>query len=159
MKKILLPLLGTAIFIIVLGFLTKNSLIKTPQGIQTQTPTKSIKVGDKTVAVEVADTDAKRQKGLGGKLILPENQGMLFVFDQKQGYHSFWMKDMQIPIDIIWISGNKIVQIDKNAKPEPGVSDKDLKRYMSQNPVDYVLEVNTGWSDRNNIKVGDTIAL
>jgi len=157
MKKILIPLLGTAIFIIAVGLLTKGNLVKDIQNTKTQTNTKTIKVADKLLSVEVADTDSERQKGLGGKLILGQDQGMLFVFDQAQAYHSFWMKDMKFAIDIIWISNNKIVQIDKDAKAEPGVSDQNLKRYISKVPVDLVLEVNSGFCDKNSIKVGDTI--
>ncbi len=52
---------------------------------------------------EVVTTQAAQAQGLGGRSDVPENYGMLFVFptDQRVG---FWMKDMQVPIDIIWLS-------------------------------------------------------
>ena len=159
MKKIFLPIIGTAIFIIAVGFLMKSSLVKPSQSTQAQTGTKTIKVGPKILSVEVADTEAKRQKGLGSKTSLRQDDGMLFVFDQRQTRHTFWMKDMQFDLDIIWISNGKIVQIDKDVKTEPGVADYNLRRYSSQVPVDYVLEVSAGFSDKNSIKVGDIIVL
>ncbi len=159
MKKVFLPIIGTAIFIIAVGLLMKSSIVKPPSNIQTQVGTKTITVGAKTLSVEVADTESEKQKGLGGKSNLPQDSGMLFVFASKQARHTFWMKDMQFAIDIIWISNGKVVQIDKDAKTEPGVADQNLRRYSSQVSVDYILEVNAGFSDRNNIKVGDATTL
>jgi len=67
---------------------------------------------------------------------------------------------MKIAIDIIWLKNGKIIQIDKNvAPPTAGTSDKNLKLYSPKTAVDYVLEVNFGYSDLNNIKVGDTVLI
>lgn len=75
---------------------------------QTMLPTKTITIGDTTVVAEVATTPEEQQQGLSGRTTLAEGRGMLFVFAEPQVLR-FWMKDMQFPIDIIWISGDGIV--------------------------------------------------
>ena len=85
---------------------------------------------------------------------------MLFVFDNKQITPVFWMKDMQIPLDIIWIGSGKIVKIDENVPaPVAGTPDTKLTNYSSGSPIDYVLEVNSGFSGKNKIKAGDSVDL
>jgi uncharacterized membrane protein (UPF0127 family) len=70
------------------------------------------------------------------------------------------MKEMLIPIDIIWINDDKIVKIDKNAPiPSPGTSDYNLTKYTFNKPVDYILEVPGGYSDASGFKVGSLIDL
>src|SRR5438094_9545272 len=59
-----------------------------------------------TVYVEVARTDAEREKGLGGHAPLGQYDGMLFIFDQPAPY-AFWMKGMTFPLDMLWIDGGK----------------------------------------------------
>jgi hypothetical protein len=67
--------------------------------------------------VEIADTPEKRRAGLMHRVSLPENQGMLFVFE-KPGIYGFWMKNTLIPLDIIWLDENfKVVYIKENVQP------------------------------------------
>jgi uncharacterized protein len=82
---------------------------------------------------------------------------MLFVFD-KADYYSFWMKNMKFPIDIIFIRGDKIVSISKNAVA-PKSADASLPIYKPEAPVDKVLEINSGLSDKHNIKKGDKVEI
>ena len=85
---------------------------------------------------------------------------MLFVINNNKVTPTFWMKDMRIAIDIIWIKNSKIIQIDKNVDPPaPNTPDNKLKLYSPKSAVDYVLEVNSGYSDLHNIKVGDAIII
>jgi uncharacterized membrane protein (UPF0127 family) len=162
-KNIILPLLGTIVFIIALGLYTQKKGINMPITVKTPTPTKKaeskeIAIAGKRIFVTVVQTESERKKGLAGKLSLAQNEGMLFVFDQKNVYPSFWMKDTLIPLDIIWIKGNKITKIEKNVQPPaPGTLDSQLKLYYPDKPIDYVLEVNAGFSDLNNVKVGDSV--
>ena len=155
-KQLFLPLVGVAAFIILVGLLVKN-----PQkfGFIQATPTpslKEIKVGGKAIKVTLANEPEERAKGLSSVSSLPEDQGMLFVFETKDTYPSFWMKGMIMPIDIIWVNDGKIVKIDKNIAPPPtGTVDKDLKLFRPDKPIDYVLEVTGGFSDKNNLKTGD----
>ena len=78
---------------------------------------------------------------------------MLFVFPRKQ-IRSFWMKDMNFPLDIIWISDNKIIKIDKDLQPE---GENPKNKYQTIQRVDKVLEVNSGFTDKYKIKAGDEV--
>lgn len=114
--------------------------------------TPRVELSDKSFTVAVADEPKEQEKGLSGKNNLPKNRGMLFVFG-KPDYYSFWMKDMKFPIDIIWIDENlRIINIEKNITP-----DTFPKKFIPQLPAKYVLEVNGGWSDKNEIKEGVNI--
>ena len=111
-----------------------------------------VQIGGQNVKVDLALTEAEHTKGLSGKNELVENEGMLFVFD-KPGKYSFWMKDMNFPIDIVWISSDmKVVYIKKNADPK-----LYPETYGPDTDAKYVLEVMAGFSDKNNLKVGDSL--
>ena len=69
-------------------------------------PTKkytTVMINNVSIRAEIADNMITRSKGLMFRKSLPENEGMLFVFD-REGYHRFWMMNMSFPIDIIWIN-------------------------------------------------------
>lgn len=105
----------------------------------------------KSIAIEIADDDYQTQTGLMYRDSMKDSQGMLFVFPEAD-YHSFYMKNTKIPLDIIYIdSYKKIVSIQKNAKPF------DESSLPSNAPAQYVLEINGGLSDLWNLEVGDHI--
>ncbi len=116
---------------------------------------KYVKIAGQDIKVYLAATEAERERGLGGRSDLKENEGMLFIFPQS-GNYLFWMKDMNFPIDMIWLGEDlKVIYIKKNARPElypetygPGSSLPDAK---------YVLEVVSGFANKNNLKVGDRV--
>ena len=108
--------------------------------------------------VDVADTLAERQKGLSGRESLKPNEGLLFTFQRPSGQR-FWMKDMLISIDIIWINGDRVIGVTENLEPEPGVSIMRLKTYPSPGPVNYVLEVPAGTAKRIGIVAGDAVSI
>lgn len=159
-KKLLLPLLLTALFITAVGILLQKTSTYVPG--KTPTPTQfvpKVTINEKEIKVEIAKTSKERTKGLGERSSLDTDYGMLFVFDSARS-PVFWMKDMKFPIDIIWIKSGKIVKIDKNVPvPKTGVQDTSLPKYSAQESVDYVLEVNAGFSDSNSIKVGDSVSI
>lgn len=163
MKNLLISFAGVALFIIVAGIFTKNyfktvseSAVNRFEGL----PKKTVYIGSLRLRVEVADTEESRRKGLSVRSLLKEDEGMLFVFDQKDVMPAMWMKNMEFPIDIIWIKENKIVQIDKNvAPPAKKIPDAKLKIYTPKVPVDYVLEVNGGYTDQNVVQTGAHIDL
>jgi uncharacterized membrane protein (UPF0127 family) len=162
-KKILLPLLGVAAFIVAVGIFTQKSSTldwgKYLQGGSTSQE-KTMTVGSKTIQVEIANTEATREKGLGGVSSLPADHGMLFVFDSKPTNATFWMKGMLIPLDMIWVSDNKVVSINKDIPISPqGTPNSSLPTYSPNIPIDYVLEVNAGFSEQNNITVGSPVVL
>lgn len=106
------------------------------------------------VTLEVSDTPELRKQGLSNREQLGDYQGMLFVFDT-QGNYSFWMKDMLIPLDIIFISySGYIVDVKENLLPCS--SDKCLS-ISSDEPFMYALEVNSGFVDINKIAVGNAV--
>ena len=148
-------LAGTAIFITVVGYYTNG------QSFQPHNQTiKFVTIDNISIPVEIANTPALEAKGLSGRTALATDSGMLFTVDPKNNEPAFWMKNMLIPIDIIWIKNNQIIQIDKNVPaPAPGTTDSALKLYKPISPVDYVLEVNAGFAFTNNIKVGDSVTL
>ncbi|MGA3292061.1 MAG: DUF192 domain-containing protein [Candidatus Microgenomates bacterium] len=163
-KQILLPILAVVAFIIIVGVFTQKSGFLNLKSLSvtqpTPTPMKTLTIGSKTITVQVADTEAKRQQGLSGISSLDASSGMLFIFDTKGVVTTFWMKGMLIPLDMIWIANGKIIRIDKNIPvPSPNTPDNNLKRYSAGKPIDYVLEVNAGFSDKNNIKVGDSVGI
>ena len=109
-------------------------------------------IGQIEFEIEIAKTDEERSKGLSGRDYIPENFGLLFVFE-KQDKYGIWMKDMKFAIDILWISeGGKVVSVEKNVLPEtfPEV-------FYPISKARYVLELNAGMFDKGKIKVGDII--
>lgn len=108
---------------------------------------------DIPLTVELAETPSQWERGLSGRTSLEDGSGMLFLFPQ---YHVpiFWMKEMQFDLDMIWISGGKVVDITVDA-PKP-TSDK-LPTYSPRQAVNMVLEVPAGWATKNGITVGDTL--
>lgn len=137
---------GLALLLFALSFLGGKSLFKTQ-------PT--AKAGNKTFDLEIAKTTQELQKGLSNRKSLPENKAMLFIFP-KPDYYAFWMKDMQFPLDIIFLNGNKIVMVYKNVPP-PSSADQALPIYKPEAPSDKVLEINAGLADKYNIQKGATV--
>lgn len=106
-----------------------------------------IKVGDKEYNVKEAKTEKEKIKGLQGVKELPKNEGMLFYFDPDEEI-SMWMKDTEIPLDIVFINDDFEVTKVHHGKP----NDETL---VSSPETSYVLEV----GERSGIKVGDTLEL
>ena len=72
---------------------------------------------DKCFSVEIADTPDERMQGLMGRDGLAEGAGMLFIFEEEEN-HSFWMKNMEFPLDIVWISSDMhVVYVSSYAQP------------------------------------------
>src|SRR3989338_1016337 len=112
-----------------------------------------VKIAGQIIRVEVADIPESQAQGLSARQDhLAGGEGMLFVFDAP-GRYGFWMKDMNFPIDIIWLGEDmKVVYIVADADPTsyPAVFSPDTD-------AKYVLEVPAGFSRTNNLKVGDKV--
>ncbi|OGY92765.1 MAG: hypothetical protein A3B31_03215 [Candidatus Komeilibacteria bacterium RIFCSPLOWO2_01_FULL_53_11] len=120
--------------------------------------TNRVRVGDREVDVQVAHSAADQERGLGGVPSLSWDEGMLFVFSEAES-HTFWMQGMLMPIDIIWISGDRVVGIEKSVPPpEAGAEGQDLALYPSPQPVDRALEVRSGFAKRYGVQTGDVFA-
>ena len=163
MKKLFLPILGVFLFIVITGLLAKEYRVKNQKSLLVggaPSISNSMLVGETEVEVKYADSKSERANGLSNVETLPESSGLLFIFEVPQTQPSFWMKDMNFPIDIIWISADKVVQVDYDVPPpEPNTPDEELTIYSPKQPIDYVLEVNGGFSAKNNIEVGSPVVL
>ncbi len=161
MKKVLvfygILVIAIVIFALSRGFNLINFSL--PGGSNTQVLGATTKAGEKTYKLIVAKTDEEKIKGLSGRDSLPKDTGMLFVFEEK-GNHGFWMKNMKFPLDIVYISDNKVVEIIENAPaPSENQDPSTLPIYKPSEPANYVLELNAGQAKESNIKQGDTIEL
>ncbi len=114
--------------------------------------TEKISVYGKDLEVYLADTPRIRTRGLSNKTYLPEEKGMLFVFEKPDQY-SFWMKDMKFSIDMVWIDEEgKVIFVKENATPEsyPAL-------FTPPKPALYVLEVNAGYARELGLTVGTEV--
>lgn len=102
-----------------------------------------------TIYLELAVTNTEKERGLGYRDSLPAERGMLFVYQNKDRY-GFWMKGMRFPLDFIWITDDKVVDLSQNV----GIN---APPFSPRVPVDKVLEVNAGVIQSLGIHVGDTV--
>lgn len=111
-------------------------------------PTVKMKIGDRTFDVEVARTSDQQAIGLMKRDSMPENHGMIFVFDEER-LLEFWMKDTRIPLDIMYLdSKGKIVSVS-------GMQPYDLTSVSSNVPAQYAIELNAGMVKKLGVKAGD----
>ena len=107
--------------------------------------------GDHNFSVEVATTNQERSLGLMFRRALPENSGMLFLYDQAQPA-SMWMKNTIIPLDMIFIAeGGKVHRIVPFTEPF------STEAIFSEGDVVAVLELNAGQAERIGLKLGDKV--
>ncbi len=111
----------------------------------------TLKIKDKEIEVELANTPEKRALGLMFRQSLEENSGMLFVFD-KEGIYPFWMKNTGIPLSIAYIDKKSVI-IDILEM----IPNQEVIRYSPSMPFIAALEMNQGWFLRNGINIGDTV--
>jgi uncharacterized membrane protein (UPF0127 family) len=104
-----------------------------------------------TIDIEIADDESKREVGMMGRSVMEERQGMLFILQEEQ-MATFWMRNCVLPLDMIFINKvGEIITICKNTTP---FSDQT---YSATELTLFVLEVNSGFTDKYDIKVGDRI--
>jgi uncharacterized membrane protein (UPF0127 family) len=156
MNKSKMIIIAIILFVVVLVFgvfyFWRIVLSKEPNPLLTKS---QLHVGNAIFTVEMATTTVEQARGLSFRSNLANGTGMLFPFSP--GIQNFWMKDMNFSIDIIWISGNKVVGFAQNAAPQPGVPLWGLTIYTSPDGVDNVLEVNAGVVAKDNIAIGDPV--
>jgi uncharacterized membrane protein (UPF0127 family) len=121
----------------------------------TSLPRREICFNKVCITAEIADNDFNRQQGLMFRKSLLPKQGMLFVFNQEDRY-SFWMKNMLIPLDFIWISSDlRIVDIMTDVLPCVDVCDN----LTPKEKIKYVLEVNAGFVKKHKLNLGEQVFL
>jgi len=105
----LLTLILAILIVLIISFLGFNYFLpKTPNA----------EINGHVFSLYLAQTSEEQEIGLAKYKSLALNQGMIFLFD-KEAYYSFWMKNMRFPIDIIFISGNKVVDVFNNVPVWP----------------------------------------
>lgn len=143
-------ILGTIVTgsIVVYREIRKNQItVVTPQF-----QTVELVIGGKVLNARIADTNKLRKQGLSGTPELGEGNAMLFVF-KFLGAWSFWMKDMNYPIDILWLDeAKKIVSIKEHATP-----DSYPEQFFPTAPSLYVIEVADGFVKDHKTKIGDQV--
>jgi len=115
-----------------------------------------LKIKDKTFIASLAKSKQEQRRGLQGISHLQDNEGMFFIYD-KSDFLNYWMKDMLISIDIIFINQHhEIVKIYKNIPPCKSVASSCLN-YPSKELAQYVLEIKGGVSEKYGFEVGDMV--
>jgi uncharacterized protein len=108
-------------------------------------------VGGKDIKVTVADTDQSRMEGLLGWSSITDEQGLLLEFSAP-GEYAIHMQGMKFPIDAVWINANgKITLIYEEIMPNSGLI------YASKTPAGYCLELNAGYCQRHDVKIGQEV--
>ena len=118
--------------------------------IDPQLATARITTKDVTLEAELAETQTQKYKGLSGRTCLDTGRAMLFAYGTADSY-CFVMRDMNFPIDMIWLDGDKrVVTIKHEAQPESYPEES----YCPDRPAQYVLEVAAGLAKKHDWAVG-----
>ena len=108
----------------------------------------------KTIYANLVKTEADRMRGLMFRKTLNEDQGMLFVF-VSEGLYSFWMKNMNFAIDILWLDRDKrIIHLEREVPP---CEKEPCPSYAPRVPAKYVLELKAGSIEKRKLKLYDRI--
>jgi hypothetical protein len=103
---------------------------------------------------EIAKTEQKQLLGLSGRVVIPHDYGMLFVFPKDDSY-GFWMKDMLVPIDIIWLSDTgEVLGVEASLSPSTYP-----KVFYPPEPIRYVLETRAGEAERMGWAAGKSVPI
>ena len=143
-------------FIIVIGILLLPLLVKSKPPVMNVSSNIVFDhpaiIGKQAITVALATTPAEQEQGLSDTKQLNFDQGMLFVFNPPT-MPAFWMKDMNYPLDIIWIDQDKkVIGVSANLDPKTYP-----QTFSPSDPIEYVLEVSSGFYKTNNIQVGDSL--
>ena len=111
-------------------------------------------VSEEAFRFEFADTAEERAQGLSGRADVPSGYGLLFVFPEK-GMHGFWMKDMLVPIDMIWLADDgTVLSVDESVSPATYPAS-----FHPPLPVSLVLETRAGEARARGWTTGARIPL
>ncbi len=112
-------------------------------------------ISGKPIELEVARTPQEQATGLMHRPSLPDNRGMLFPFNPPLTV-SFWMKNVQIPLDMIFLRQGKVLFI---AADVPPCRSEPCPVYGPNVPIDQVIELRGGRAKELGIQVGDAIVV
>lgn len=118
------------------------------QGVpQTQLPRITLNAGMHLIQAQVAQDFEQRQIGLMWRKEMPQNEGMLFVFEQA-AEQCFWMRNTLLPLTAAFVADDGTIVNLADMKPQSDES------HCSKKPVRFVLEMNQGWFAKRNIQAG-----
>jgi len=123
----------------------------------TLAPKKFVKIyfpdGD-SVSAELAVTPEERERGLMFRKRMEFDQGMLFIFSE-EGFYSFWMKNMVIPLDFVWLDKEKrIVHVEENVPP---CKQEPCPSYTSKVPAMFFLELKAESVEKRKLRILDRL--
>jgi uncharacterized protein len=121
------------------------------EGAQLTLPRIKLSAGIYQVDVQVAQTAQQREIGLMFRKEMPQQEGMLFVFEQPSGL-CFWMKNTVLPLTAAFIADDGTIVNLADMKPQTTDS------HCAVRPVRYVLEMNQGWFAKRGMKAGSRLA-
>jgi len=104
--------------------------------------------------LELALTPEQQARGYMYRTKVPEDQGMLFVFPASE-FHSFWMKNCRVPLDILWLS-DELTIVHLEAALPPCRKDP-CPGYSPMSKARYVLEIASGEAKKHQLRVGQRI--
>lgn len=145
------------LFVVFAAFLIVASLLS-PKGSGNENEFQKVEASIRGIdfVLEVADTPEKRQLGLMDREELPENHGMVFIFDQPTT-SSFWMKNTLIPLDMVFLDqGWNILHIEHDVQP---CEADPCELYSSPTDYTYVIELNAGAAKSLELAKGDHLVL
>ena len=111
-----------------------------------------VELGNQRYAIEIADDDAERARGLMFRDALPTGHGMLFIHDAEEP-QAYWMKNTKIPLDILYFDDGRKLVAQQRDVPPCSLGD-GCPSYPSDAPARYVLELNAGEAARLQLKDG-----
>ena len=112
-------------------------------------------VGDQVIKLEVAQTPEQQALGLMYRQSLPDNRGMIFPFQPPQ-ITKFWMKNVSIPLDMIFLLNSEIQAIEANVPP---CNLDPCPTYGPDMAIDQVIELRGGRAGELNLKKGDILII
>ncbi|MEM7552615.1 MAG: DUF192 domain-containing protein [Cyanobacteria bacterium P01_A01_bin.84] len=124
-----------------------------PQHLEVEATTT---INGTTIELEVADTPEELSRGLKFRKELPQNRGMLFDLGKRHENVPFWMHQVKIPLDIIYLDNGIITHIAANSLPCNTANPQGCPIYKAPSAT-HVIELNGGKADELNLKVGEKI--
>ena len=114
-----------------------------------------VELGGQRYAVELADDDAERARGLMFRDAMADDRGMLFVHDTQEP-QAYWMKNTRIALDILYFDNDRKLVAQQRDVPPCSLGDA-CPSYPSNAPSRYVLELNAGQAEKLKLQDGTTL--
>lgn len=151
-KRNWIGLLAAVVLVVIIGYLSFPNPTDDSYSNRDNMKIAHLTLGGADIHAWIADDELSRVRGLSGIASLADDEGMLFAF-MKDDFYGIWMKEMLIPIDIIWMDKDfNIVYIEQSVSP-----DTYPKVFFPKKPTRYVLEIRAGLAAELGIKIGQAV--